>query len=146
MKISSVYLIFLVNFLLLFFSSCRDEMDLGDHYFYMPKYEVIDIGYPEGAIIYKSSEKNLYQHIILENEVLEAKSNENFIIAIQNKREFNPMEKGENLNNVDQFKYYIIDKHKDRLFGPFTKENFFEKRKELNIPDNLKLKLLEKIK
>ena len=33
---------------ILFFIFRTDEQDLGDNYFYLPKYEAIDIGYPEG--------------------------------------------------------------------------------------------------
>ena len=35
--------------------------------------------------------------------------------------------------------YWIIDKYKQKTYGPFTKEQYLEKKIELGVPDTLKL-------
>ena len=35
--------------------------------------------------------------------------------------------------------YWIIDKYKRKTYGPFTKEQYLDKKKELGVPDTLKL-------
>jgi hypothetical protein len=49
----------LVIFVFAFFvqNQIKDNEDLGDGYYYLPPYEALDIGFPEGAVIYKSSQK-----------------------------------------------------------------------------------------
>ena len=55
--------------------SCSDR-ELGDGYYFLPKYESIDIGYPEGeAIIYKSNQEYSFDEIKISGDVLEVASN-----------------------------------------------------------------------
>ena len=35
--------------------------------------------------------------------------------------------------------YWIIDKYKQKTYGPFTKDQYLDKKKELGVPDTLKL-------
>ena len=51
-----------------------DDQNLGDNYYYLPKYEAKDIGYPGGAIVYKSAEKNIFKEVKIEGEVINVKS------------------------------------------------------------------------
>jgi hypothetical protein len=38
------------------------------------------------------------------------------------------------------YQYWIIDKTKDSVYGPYTKEEFLQKHEELGVPKGLKLK------
>ena len=50
--------------------SCS-ERDLGEGYYFLPKYESVDIGYPnEEAIIYQSKEENQFNNIKINGDVL----------------------------------------------------------------------------
>lgn len=40
----------------------------------------------------------------------------------------------------NKFNYWIINTHADMLMGPFTKDEYLAKRKELYIPNNLELR------
>ncbi|WP_162181045.1 DUF3997 domain-containing protein [Clostridium tetani] len=51
--------------------------------------------------------------------------------------EQNPIQ---NENNIDKFKYWIIDMNKELEYGPFEENEFNLKKLELNINNNLKLK------
>ena len=42
--------------------------------------------------------------------------------------------------------YFIIIKSKDYVYGPFRKEVYFRKKKELGVPDSLKLKFEKDLK
>jgi hypothetical protein len=91
----------------LIFTSCEDNADLGDSYYYLDPYYAMDVGYPDGAIIYKSSRKLSFENIIISKEVVEATHNDKFIFAKQLS----------DTNKIDT-SYYIIDKLSDKVFGP----------------------------
>lgn len=101
--------------------SCQwSNADLGDSYYYLDKYEAKDIGFPDGAIIYKSETKNLFKDVKISKEVVEVKHNDNFIFAKQLA----------NANRLDT-SYYIIDKVGDKVYGPLTKDSCNHLRIEL---------------
>lgn len=77
--IKSFFLIILISC----FSSCKDESNLGDHYFYLPDYESIDIGYPYGSIIYVSKEKNKFDKILIYADLKKINSDDDYVIAQQ---------------------------------------------------------------
>lgn len=109
--------------------SCS-ERDLGEGYYFLPKYESVDIGYPnEEAIIYQSKEENQFNNIKINGDVVEVKSNSKFIIA---KRD--PLKSRD--INTGIIEYYIILKKNDSLIGPLEKRAFHEEIKKCNI--NLK--------
>tara|TARA_Y100000780_G_scaffold226832_1_gene241682 strand:- start:63 stop:413 length:351 start_codon:yes stop_codon:yes gene_type:complete len=111
--------------------SCNDR-ELGNDYYYLPKYESIDIGYPDSeAIIYKSNHENAFGDIKIRGDVLEVNSNSKYIIAKRN-----PLISQNKNSGV--IEYYIIEKKIDKLFGPFTKKDFDRKTIELKV--NLEFK------
>lgn len=115
----------------MFFASCGDR-DLGDGYFHLPKYEAIDVGYPENeSILYRSSEEYLFSDIIIKGDVIEVQSDSRHIIA---KRD--PLIKRD--NNTGTIEYFIIQKVNDSLIGPLTKKVFKESTNDLNV--NLEFK------
>lgn len=65
------------------FTSCKDETDLGNNFYYLPDYESIDIGYPYGTIVYKSSEKNKFEKILIYADVASVNNNDDYIIVKQ---------------------------------------------------------------
>lgn len=112
--------------LLLICYSCSDRK-LGNNYYFLPKYESIDVGYSESeAIVYKSNQEYIFSNIIIRGDVLEVSFNSNYIIA---KRD--PLISRD--KNSGLIEYYIIDKKNDKLFGPLTKNDFDIKTVELNI-------------
>ena len=99
-------------FIILLITSCSDNADLGNSYYYLDSFEAKDVGYPYGAIVYKSPTKNLYKNTIISREVVHVKHNDKFILAKQTVED-----------KVDT-NYYIIDKINDKLFGPLTLDSF----------------------
>lgn len=65
------------------FTSCKDETDLGNNFYYLPDYESVDIGYPYGTIVYKSSEKNKFEKIFIYADVVSVNNNDDYIIVKQ---------------------------------------------------------------
>lgn len=113
-----------------------NEQDLGDNYFYLPKYEAVDIGSPDGAIIYKSKERNVFTDIKIHRNVISVDKNKDFIIAIQQDDSITQPK----VQDSKFLHYFIIAKQTDMVYGPFSKVEYLKKREELKIPHNLKLK------
>lgn len=65
------------------FTSCKDETDLGNNFYYLPDYESVDIGYPYGTIVYKSREKDKFEKIFIYADVISVSYNDNYIIVKQ---------------------------------------------------------------
>ncbi len=99
----------LTLFAVLLLSSCVDNADLGDSYYYLDPFEAMDVGYPDGAIIYKSTKKLVYDSIIISKEVVQVSHNDQFILAKQLA----------DLNKLDT-NYFIIDKERDKIYGPIA--------------------------
>lgn len=117
----------------LFIVMSPDEEVLGENYYYLPEYVAYDVGYPEGGIIYKSSQKNSFSNIIIHGNVIRMDDNKDFIIAMQLKDDSAKIDKKQLLH------YFIIEKKSDLKFGPYNKEEYLQKREELNVPKGLKL-------
>ncbi|WP_289056288.1 hypothetical protein, partial [uncultured Carboxylicivirga sp.] len=123
----TVFQIFLLSLISI---SCNDR-DLGDGYFYLPKYESIDIGYPNcEAILYKSTAEYVFSNVRIRGDVIEVKSNSKYIIV---KRD--PLIEYD--KNTGIIEYYVLLKDNDSLIGPLNKILFEKKIDNLNI----KLKL-----
>jgi hypothetical protein len=110
----------------LIFYSCNDR-NLGDGYYFLPKHEAIDVGYPNNeAIVYSSNQEYSFDDIKISGDVLEVASDSKFIIATRDP-----------LVNMDinsgEIEYYIIDKKIDKVFGPLTKDEFIIKIELLDI-------------
>ena len=133
MKKTIILIMVLVLAIISFFILEIDEQDLGGNYYYLPAYEAVDVGYPGGAIIYKSQQKYSYSDVKIQEEVISVNNNKDFVVAIQK------------LNNSstkrDSLQYYIIAKKSDLVYGPYDKKRYMQKRKELNVPNKLILKV-----
>ncbi len=136
--IITIVIILLVVFLYLIWGGAN-EQDLGDNYYYLPKYEAVDIGYPEGAIIYKSAQRNVFVDVKIHRNVTSVNKNRDFIIAIQQDDSVNIKNKQSNVLDDDDLHYFIIVKFTDIVYGPFSKIEYLKKRDELKIPHSLKL-------
>ena len=112
----------------------KDTETLGDNYYYLSPYEAIDVGFPEGAIIYKSSQKNLFSDIKIQGEVISINYDKDFIVAVQQKKS------SEELVKDKMLYYFIIEKKLDNVIGPLSKQEYLKKREELGVPRELKLK------
>ena len=102
----------LIIFILFNLTSCKwSNAYLGDNYYYLDMDEAKDVGYPDGAIIYKSTERYLFSDIKIKGNVIEVKSNDKFIVAKQI-----PI-------NQKKINYYIINKSKDQVYGPHNADS-----------------------
>ena len=137
MKKSIIIILIILSLVVLFFIFKGDEQDLGDGYYYLPKYEAKDVGYPNGAIIYKSRRKYSYDDVKISGEVISVNKNKEFIIAIQKvDREYNIKMKT-NASDSNSLHYYIIAKKIDSVYGPLNYSEFLKKRKDLKVPEEL---------
>jgi len=90
-----------------------------------------DIG---GSMNYKNVFDDVKARIISE-----VGYDENFIIAKQNK--------SQDLSEVDNDTYYwILDMKNECSYGPYNYDEFLEEKKELGVPDEIKLKNLNEYK
>lgn len=104
-------------------SSCKwSEANLGDNYYYLNKYEAIDIGYPNGAIIYKSQQEDVFQNVMVPGNVVNVNFNDQYIIAKQSP-----------LKYPTDTVYFIILKNVDKVYGPLKADSFANMKKVLKI-------------
>lgn len=115
---------------LLYFAFRSDDNDLGDNYHYLPDYEAIDVGYPGGAIIYKSAQKLAFDDVKISGNVKDVSWNKDFILAYQ--------KLGTSYNNTNHF--FIIVKKTDLVYGPFQKDEYLRWKHQLGVPEELNLK------
>lgn len=110
-----------------------DQQTSGERYYYLPEYEAYDLGFPDGGIIYKSSEHNVFSQIIIHGNVVAMNENSAFIIALQRNNESTAN------STLHSMNYYIIDRKTDAIYGPYKEEEYLVKREELQVPRNLQL-------
>lgn len=125
LKIGAI-LTFSLSVIILFFVVYEPDY-LGDNYYYLSPDEAYDIGSSNGAIIYKSNDRFVFEYIIIEEEVVEVDYDDDYIVALQKR-------------DSTVFHYFIINKKTDSLFGPFVQSEFKKKRDQLGLDLNLKLK------
>ena len=127
-------------FLLLFtinLTSCASDstVKLGNEYIYFSE------GTSDNEITkqYRNSNNEVIT-IVIPRAIIDYEYNNSFITALQV-----PIEKKEKvideniqLKNPEKYNYWMIDKKKDKLYGPLTKKAFIKKCNELEIPDKLK--------
>lgn len=112
--------IIILTFITIFLSNCsNNNTELGNSYYYLDRFEATDIGYPNGAIVYKSPTKNLFKEIIISKQVVQVNHNDKYILAKQI------------VTNKIDTNYYIIDKINSKLFGPLTIDSCIILSKEL---------------
>ena len=133
----NIILIFILSILQFLYAGCNNEQDLGNNYYYLPMYEAIDVGYPGGAIIYKSDTKYYYDDIKIKGNVIGINHNSDFIIVVQKPINVNKINK----KIIDTFNYYVISKQTDKVYGPYNKKEYMQKRIKLGVPENLKLEV-----
>ncbi len=121
-------LIILLVCIIILLSWRRSKQNLGSNYYYLPKEEAMNIGYSADAIIYKSPKQYFFKDIIIYG-VVSVNKNRNFVLVSQKTKE-----------PISKTKYYIILKKIDLVYGPYDKEEYLQKRKELNVPKWLVLK------
>lgn len=133
-------------FFLLITSGCKNLPNLGNGY---------KLDY-DG--MYDLQIEDSINNVIVDGHILDYSFDSIFIIAAQRPRDSVPGIKSMTLRKYDKaFKkstfrqYWIIDKTKKSIFdektktrsnvyGPYKKEVYLAKKKELGVPDNLKLK------
>jgi len=104
-------------------SGCRwNDADLGNNYYYLNQYNSVDYGFTDGAIIYKSTQENVFQDIKVSGNVVKVNFNEDYIIA---KRIEN--------NNMYDTTYFIIVKKLDKVIGPLKMNSFRQMENKLKI-------------
>jgi hypothetical protein len=77
---------------------------------------------------------------IIPTVVISYSYNDNYILAAQ-RTDLTKDSNVDGVNNVDVVQFWIIDVKKETLYGPFKIAEYLEKRKILNIPGKLKLKV-----
>ena len=123
-----------ISLFFLTMSSCFSEAELGNGYYYLSNYDAIDVGYNEGSLIYKSTQKSYYQTILIQGGILEVTKDRDFILVGQNKQQVDLKHK------TAVYYYWIINKNNSEIFGPLTFDDYLKKKKELAVPETLKLK------
>lgn len=74
-----IFLLFALTLL----ASCHNVTTVGNDYYYLPDHEAMDIGYPNGSIVYKSSAKNSFEKILVYSAIEKCISNDEYIIVLQ---------------------------------------------------------------
>lgn len=120
------FLILIISIIVILIRKDNEQI-LGDGYYYLPKYEAIDVGYPEGSIIYKSSQKHLYSDVKVSGNVIQVNNNNDFIIAIRKSK------------SNDSLQYFIINKKTDSVYSTYNKNDYLKKRQDLEVPHRLTL-------
>ena len=105
----------------------ESDRELGNGYYHLPKYESIDVGYPDcEAIIYKSTKEYVFSDIIINGDVIDVEFDSEHIIS-----------KRDPIINMDKntgiLEYYVIVKKSDKLIGPLTIKEFEQTINDLNI-------------
>ncbi|AFU69796.1 hypothetical protein P700755_003129 [Psychroflexus torquis ATCC 700755] len=140
MKKWIILLVVLLLGMIALFSLQKDEQDLGDNYYYLPLYEAIDVGLPDGAIVYKSTQKYSFDEVKIKGDVVSIDCNEKFIIVIRKPKEVKYEEiYTKSSLGTDSLEYFIVVKKSDLVKGPFSKQKYLGKRKELGVSKDLKL-------
>lgn len=123
-----------ISLFFLTMSSCFSEAELGNGYYYLSYYDAIDVGYNEGSLIYKSTQKSYYQTILIQGGILEVAKDRDYILVGQNQQQTDLKHK------TAVYYYWIINKNNSEVFGPLTFDEYMVKKKELGVPKDLKLK------
>jgi hypothetical protein len=117
-----------------------DEENLGDDYYYLTPYDALDVGYPGGAIVYKSDRKDFFQDIKVRGNVIKVKSDKDFIVAVRNNDTINfEIQNGKNTFSDKKKFYFIVIKSMGNVLGPFNKVEFKRKCNEIGVPNDLSL-------
>jgi hypothetical protein len=96
--------------------SRENRKNLGKNYWIFDYYDYKEYGFNDELFIYKSSNINVYEKIILKGNIILVGFNDDIIICAVSKKDL----KFDFLtSNYDEISYYIIDKKSDLVKGPF---------------------------
>lgn len=123
-----------ISLFFLTMSSCFSKAELGNGYYYLSYDDAIDVGYNEGSLIYKSTQKSYYQTILIQGGILEVKKDKTYILVGQNQQQTDLK------YETVVYYYWIINKNNSEVYGPLLFDNYLAKKKELGVPETLKLK------
>ena len=136
--IKGILILMAVILIILIFE--KDEENLGENYFYLTPFDAYDVGFPGGAIVYKSDMKDVFTDIKIRGNVINVKSDRDFIVAVRNNDTINfEMKHGENTFSDKKNFYFIIVKSLGNVLGPFNKVEFEKKCIEIGVPNKLRL-------
>ena len=132
--------IIIISLLSILIVSCKDK-SIGKNYEldYNPNKEI--------NLINKQKSENGYDVISISGHILFYGYSKEYIIVIQ-KPQDSIYKFDENLKYDEMMKkifesdfnqFWILKVENDSLFGPFRKSEYLKKRKEIGIPDNLKI-------
>lgn len=112
-------ILIIASFLL---QSCQNDENLGDNYHVLSGYEAKDVGYPYGAIIYKSNQKYSFKEVIIYSDVIAYKSDDAYIIILQKPNK-------EIMRNIiiDNIKYLSNKKNVEKIEIEFPHGNINSK-------------------
>jgi hypothetical protein len=137
-----IFVVFCTVLYVIFFMRSDDKQILGDEYYYLPRYEAIDVGFPGGAIIYKGIQKYHFQEVKVKGEVLDVDYDDNFIVAVRLPvNSLRVQEPQLDEDDFDSLQFYIIEKKSDLIHGPYTEQEYIQRRGALGVPEKLKLNL-----
>ncbi len=131
-----------------YFIGCSEQRYLGENYYYLPVYEALDMGYPGGAVIYRSEQVNYFDDVKICGDVIDVEFDEVFVLAIQDPNQNVLCDKKTEtyLTDVVGLNYWIIAKQEDIVYGPYSKEKFQTARIILKVPTDLTMRLLSRDK
>lgn len=107
-------------------SGCKwSNADLGDSYYYLESAEAIDIGFPDGAIIYKSTNQYVFKDIKVSREVIQVEHDDTYILAKQ-----------VCCGDGSDTNFFVINKKSDMVYGPLNADSLEMIRTHFNIKLN----------
>ncbi len=131
MKTFGIIMLFVLVAGLLILVTRADNQKLGDGYFYLPNYEAIDVGYPDGSIIYKSTKKNLYKEVVVRDNILSVVSDRRYIGVYAKGDLADPQP-------ASGDRFYLVDKISGKVYGPLGDQAFLGIINELEVPGKIK--------
>ncbi|ACU05857.1 hypothetical protein [Pedobacter heparinus] len=106
----------LALFLVLILFSCT-QRNPSKNYYYLSEYDALDVGYPYGSIVYKSTKEYHYQKVVVFSDVLMYKSDSRYILMEQR-----PNRKLMDKNIKDDLSFwsnYYVENKKDTVINVF---------------------------
>jgi hypothetical protein len=123
---------------LLFSQWGADKQELGEGYYYLPRYEAVDVGYPGGPVVYKSAHKHLFSHIRIDGDLKGINSNRRFILAVRQPLAASAASKAIPMKQQD-LQYFILVKASDAVYGPYSRKEYARQRTILDVPAHLQV-------
>lgn len=121
------------------------DTDCGDNYFIQDAYRVQDFSLAAGTCLYRSNSSAWIpsvfpdERVVIYSGLVDFKHTRRFIIVSQNKEMKDSFVYGDSNDgyyreNSNPYYYWIIDKRSDEVYGPMTKAEYIQRRRELKVP------------